>query len=142
MYKNNDSLEDLTAVEIAEAAVEPLQPSVNSLEESAEELKAMGFRDISDADKEQIMNEAMKNVQIQRSLSDLQRGSTDRRSARDYLENHLEFLCKLSPGKSKSDIAQKMTIEHAAAILKTTAKMEIPDPLLKKHLKMLKKKYS
>ncbi len=140
--KKEDILEGLTATDIAEALIEPLQPSVNSLEESAEELRAMGFRDITEYDQQTIMDEAMKNIQIQRTLSDIQRGTTDKKSARDYLEQHLDFLCRISPGKTKADIAQKMTFEHAEAILKTTAKMEIPAPLLKKHLKALKKKHS
>lgn len=135
-------IEDLTEDEIKEALMEPLQPAVNTLEESSAELKAMGFRDISDADEAKILNEAMKNVQIQRTLSDIHRGTIDKKSPKDYLEHHVEFLSKISPGKTKSQIVEKITLEHAAAILKTTAKMEIPEPLLKKHLKWLKKKYN
>jgi hypothetical protein len=140
--KKEDILEGLTSLEIAEALHEPLQPAVNSIEESAKELKAMGFRDISEYDQDEAMKEAMKNIQIQRTLSDIQRGTSDKRSAREYLEQHLDFLCRISPGKTKSDIISKMTVDHAAAVLKTTAKMEIPELVLKKHLKTLKKKYS
>ena len=140
--KKEDLLDGLTKADIAEALLEPPQPAANSIDESAAELRAMGFRDISEYDQSEIMAEAMKNIQIQRSLDDYQRGSHDKRSARDYLESHLDFLCRISPGKTKAMIAEKMTLEHAAAILKTTAKMEIPMPLLKKHLKAVKKKYS
>lgn len=139
--KKEDILDGLTSTDIVEALIEPPQPAANSLQESAEELKAMGFRDISEFNQQEIMDEAMKNIQIQRTLSDIQRGTTDKKSARDYLEQHLDFLCRISPGKTKSMIAEKMTLEHAEAILKTTAKMEIPQPLLKKHLKALKKKH-
>ena len=118
------------------------QPAVNNLLESAEELKAMGFRDIKNVDEAAIINEAMKNIQIQRTLNDINRQSFDKRSAKDYLENHIEFLYRVSTNKSKKDIADKITLEHASAILKTTAKMEVPEQLLKKHLKNLKKKYS
>lgn len=138
MTSKEELIESLTDVD---ALAEQIIPA-NTLEESAEELKAMGFRDISDADEAAIMNEAMKNVQVQRTLSDLTRGTTDKKSARDYLEHHLDFLCRISPGKTKADIVKSLSYEHAAAILKTTAKMEIPEALLKKHLKNIKKKYS
>lgn len=134
-------IEELTKVEIADAVVEPLQPAVNSLDESAEELKSMGFRDIDDIDEKEAMQEAMKNVQIQRTLNDIKRNSSDKKSPKDYLEQHALFLSNISNGKTKKDIIQSMTLEHAAAALKTMAKMEIPEPLLKKHLKNLKKKY-
>lgn len=136
-------LEELTKEEVREALLTPVQPAVNSLDESAEELKAMGFRDISDADgvEKEIMDEAFKNVQIQRTLDDIKRGSVDKRGAKDYLEHHIEFLTKISTGKTKADIVKNMTVEHAQAALKISAKMEIDEPLLKKHLKNLKKKY-
>jgi hypothetical protein len=142
MTNKEELIESLTSVEIADALIEQPQPSANNLEESSEELKAMGFREITDVDQAKIMNEALKNVQIQRTLNDLQRGSHDKKSARDYLEHHIDFLCRISPGKTKVDIAKSLTYEHAVAILKTTAKMEIPEALLKKHLKTIKKKYS
>lgn len=136
-------IEDLTKEEITEALLTEEQPPVNSLKENAKELKAMGIRDISEVDEKEAMQQAMKNIQIQRTLNDMKRKSVDNRSPRDYLEQHIEFLVKISPKKKrKKDIAQNMTMEHAAAVLKLSAKMDLPEKLLKKHLKNLKKKYS
>jgi hypothetical protein len=137
-------LEELTPDEIVEAMVEPLQPAVNTLEENSEELKAMGIRDINELtniDEANAMKEAMKNIQIQKTLQDYHRGSTDKKSPRVYLEHHIDFLTKVSTGKTKADIVNGMTVEHAIAALKTTAKMELPEAVVKKHLKILKKKY-
>ena len=107
-----------------------------------EDLKAMGIRDINDVNIAEAMGEAMKNIQIQRTLHDIERHSTDKRSPRDYLEHHVDFLVRVSPGKTKADIINKMTVEHAMDALKITAKMDIPEAVVKKHLKVLKKKYS
>lgn len=135
-------IEDLSKDEITEALLEEEQPPVHTLKESAKDLKAMGIRDISELDENEAMNQAMQNIQIQRTLNDMKRKSTDNRSPRDYLEQHLEFLVKVSKKKRKKDIAKNMTLEHARAVLKLTAKMDLPEKLLKKHLKNLKKKYS
>jgi len=136
-------VEELTRDEIVEAINTPLQPPVNNIEESAEELKAMGIRDISDADEQDAMNEALKNVQLTKVLEDSARGQKDKKSIKDYLESHAKFLLSVSPGKTLGFIVQNITIEHARAVLKTTAKMDnIPEAVLKKHLKTLKKKYT
>ena len=136
-------VEELTRDEIVEAINTPLQPPVNNIEESAEELKAMGIRDISDADEQDAMNEALKNVQLTKVLEDSARGQKDKKSIKDYLEHHSKFLESISPGKDLKFIVGNMTIEHARAVLKTTAKMDnIPEAVLKKHLKTLKKKYT
>lgn len=135
-------IEDLTKEEITEALLTEHQPPVNNLKENAKELKAMGIRDINELDEQEAMNKALKNIQIQRTLHDIQRRSKDNRSPRDYLEQHIEFLVSISPKKKKKDIAKNMTLEHAAAVLKLTAKMDLPEKLLKKHLKNLKKKFS
>ncbi len=71
----------------------------------------------------------------------MNRGTTDRRSPREYLEQHLDFLVKISPGKTKKDVISKMTWEHARDVLKITAKMELPELVIKKHLRTLKKKF-
>jgi hypothetical protein len=143
MAKMSDDkpIEDLTAEEIGEALTTTLQEPANSLEESAEELKAMGVRDINDIDVSAAMAEAMKNVQIQKTLADITRGSEDKKSPKDYLEHHIKFLARISEGKDEKGIAESLTLEHAKAVLKTTAKMELPDEVIKKHLKTLKKKY-
>ena len=116
--------------------------SANTLDETIEDLKAMGIRDINDVNIAEAMGEAMKNIQIQRTLHDIERHSTDKRSPRDYLEHHIDFLVRVSPGKTKADIINKMTVEHAMDALKITAKMDIPEAVVKKHLKNLRKKYN
>lgn len=143
MTIDDKPLEELTPDEIKEALLTPKQPSVNNLVDNSDELRAMGIRDISLADdaEQEVMKNAMQNIQIQRSLSDLTRGSNDNRSPRDYLENHLGFLVKISPGKTKQDIVASMTLDHVISILKTSAKMDISEALAKKHLKNIKKKY-
>lgn len=132
---------DMSHEDIVDALLTTPQPSAISME-SGEELKAMGFRDISEFDEKAAMQEAMKNVQIQRMLKDLTRGTADKRSPREYLEAHLNFLTHISPGKTKKDIISKMTWDHARDMLKITAKMELPEAVIKKHLRILKKKYS
>lgn len=135
-------LEELTKEEILEAVTTKKQDSINHLEESTEELRAMGIRDISEVDVTNVMKEAMKNVQIQKTLSDITRKSKDKRSPKDYLEHHIKFLARISPGKDEKTIAEGLTVEHAQAVLKTTAKMDdLPVEVIKKHLKTLKKKY-
>jgi len=144
MAKMSDDkpIEDLTKEEIGEALATPSQTQINHLEESSEELKAMGIRDIKDAPTEAAIAEAMKNIQIQKTLSDITRGSKDKRSPKDYLEHHIKFLASISPGKTLAQIADGLTVEHAQAVLKTTAKIdELPDDVIKKHLKTLRKKY-
>lgn len=146
MAPNDDKpVEDLTKEEIADAIMTDLKhPTIpaNTLEESAEELKAMGVRDINDVDMNGAMAEAMKNIQIQKTLSDITRGSQDKRSPKDYLEHHVKFLAQISEGKDEKAIAEGLTLEHAKAVLKTTAKMEgLDDDVIKKHLKTIKKKY-
>ena len=134
-------LEDLSKEEIVEALNEAPARPANNLEESADELKAMGIRDISDADDRAAMEEAMKNVQITKVLQG--RGGNDKKSIKDYLEQHVKFLESVSPGKTLSFIVTNLTVEHAQAVLKTTAKIEnIPEDVIKKHLKTLKKKYT
>ena len=125
-----------------EALITNPQPPANSLKESREELLAMGFPDISKYDEKEHMDKAMQNVQIQKTLQDLQRMSQDKRSPREYLEHHMEFLIRISPGRTKKDIIKSMTVAHATAALKTTAKITLPEAVIKKHLKTLKKKYS
>lgn len=142
MTENSTTNSELSTSEIVETLVTPANTHISKLQENGAELRAMGFRDISDADESKIMDEALNNVQIQRVLSDSMRRTTDNKSPRDYLEDYLTFLHGISPGKTKAEIALKITIEHAASILKTTAKMELPPPLLKKHLKNFKKHYS
>ncbi len=135
-------IEDLTQHEIMDAintSVEPLY----SLDETIADLKAMGIRDISSANDKAIMSEALKNVQIQRTLSDLSRGSKDTRSPRDYIEHHAKFLASVSTNKSIKQILDTLTVEHVNAALKITAKIdELPEAVIKKHLRTLKKKYS
>ena len=134
-------IEDLTAEEIGEALVTPPQEPVNTLEESVEELKAMGIRDINEINVQEAIGEAMKNIQIQKTLSDITRGSKDKKSPKEYLEHHIKFLARISEGKDEKTIANSLTLEHAKAVLKTTAKMELDDSVIKKHLKTIKKKY-
>ena len=138
-------IEELTKEEITEAMLTSNQPSIHEISESGSELKAMGVRDIKEleASEQEAMKEAMKNIQIQRTLDDYRRGSIDKKSIKEYLEDHITFLTRISPGKQKSDIAKNLTYEHASAILKITAKMtDIPEKLLKKHIKQIKRKYS
>lgn len=146
MVKNKNELpeymHDMTQTDIMEALLTTPQPPANSLEESAEELRAMGFPDISQYDEKEHMEKAMQNVQIQKTLRDLTRGSTDKRSPRTYLEQHIDFLVGISPGKTKKDVVKGMSLDHAITILKVNAKMTLPDAVVKKHLKILKKKYT
>jgi len=137
-----EEFQSMSHEDIVDALLTTPQPAANSLQESAEELKAMGFRDISEFDEKGFMAEAMKNIQIQKMLKDVGRGTSDRRSPREYLEQHIEFLTRISPGKTKKDIVSKLTLEHAREILKITAKMELPDAVIKKHLRTFNKKYS
>jgi len=139
---DDKELSDLSKEEIIEAINTPLQKPVNNLEESAEELRAMGIPDISTADNKIVIDEALKNIQITKILEDTSRGQHDKKSIKDYLEQHAKFLLSVSPGKTMSFILEHMTIEHAQAALKTTAKIDnVPEAVLKKHLKTLKKKY-
>lgn len=135
---------DLNKGEIVSALIEETELiPANSVEESAEELKSLGIRDISEANMQSIMDEAMKNVQIQRTLEDISRGSSDKRSIKTYIEHHISFLERVSSGKTKKDIIEKLTVEHVQAILKTTAKKDnVPEAIIKKHLKTLRKKFS
>lgn len=140
---DNTTLENLTTAEIIEALNEPLQESANSLDMSIDELKALGVRDISNVDIKATMDEALKNIQVQRTLQDLTRESKDKKSIRDYLEHHIKFLQSISPGKTLAFIVNNMTVEHASAVLTTTAKMtNVDDKIIRKHLKILKKKYN
>jgi hypothetical protein len=133
----------ITHEDIVDGEFTEIQPSINAME-NGDELRAMGFRDISKAGdyESQIRDEILNSVQIQRTLQDYQRNSSDKRSTRDYLKQHIDFLVNVSPGKTKKDIVSKMTIEHAAAIMKIAAKADVPEKLLKKHLKHLKKEYT
>lgn len=136
----NKPVEDFTQSEIIEALNTPIQPNVLSPDE-IDELKKSGVRDISEIDMAQLMAEATKTVQVQRTLQDIQRASRDKKSPREYLEQHIEFLASIS-NKSKAQIVETMTVDHAIAALKTTAKMnDVPELVIKKHLKMLRKKY-
>ncbi|RLC46965.1 MAG: hypothetical protein DRH57_05000 [Candidatus Cloacimonadota bacterium] len=135
--------EDLTTEDIVAAMMEPIQQPANSLEESAAELKAMGFRDISQADDKGAMAEAMKSVQITKVLEDSHNANQPKMTIKEHLEHHAKFLLSVSPGKDLAFIVGNMTVEHAQAILITTAKMNnVPDAVIKKHLKTLRKKYS
>lgn len=136
-------IDELTAAEVIEALNSNPITSANSLEESVEELKAMGIRDINSVDVPKAMSEALKNnVQVQKTLQDITRNSTDKRSIREYLEHHIEFLASIS-NKSKKDIVNLMTLDQAQAALKITAKMnDVPDEIIKKHLKTLRKKFN
>ena len=141
MNNIDTNIDSLSKEEIIEALETLPAESANTLDETIEDLKAMGIRDINDVNIAEAMGEAMKNIQIQRTLHDIERHSTDKRSPRDYLEHHVDFLVRVSPGKTKADIINKMTLEHAMDALKITAKMDIPEAVVKKHLKVLKKKY-
>ena len=142
MNNIDTNIDSLSKEEIIEALETLPAESANTLDETIEDLKAMGIRDINDVNIAEAMGEAMKNIQIQRTLHDIERHSIDKRSPRDYLEHHIDFLVRVSPGKTKADIINKMTVEHAIDALKITAKMDIPEAVVKKHLKVLKKKYS
>lgn len=142
MNNIDTNIDSLSKEEIIEALETMPAESANTLDETIEDLKAMGIRDINDVNIAEAMGEAMKNIQIQRTLHDIERHSIDKRSPRDYLEHHIDFLVRVSPGKTKADIINKMTVEHAMDALKITAKMDIPEAVVKKHLKVLKKKYS
>ncbi len=142
MNNIDTNIDSLSKEEIIEALETLPAESANTLDETIEDLKAMGIRDINDVNIAEAMGEAMKNIQIQRTLHDIERHSIDKRSPRDYLEHHIDFLVRVSPGKTKADIINKMTVEHAMDALKITAKMDIPEAVVKKHLKVLKKKYS
>ncbi len=63
-----EEFQDMSHEDIVEALLTTPQPPANSLKESSEELKAMGFRDISEFDEKGFMAEAMQNVQIQKML--------------------------------------------------------------------------
>ncbi len=141
MNNIDTNIDSLSKEEIIEALETLPAESANTLDETIEDLKAMGIRDINDVNIAEAMGEAMKNIQIQRTLHDIERHSIDKRSPRDYLEHHIDFLVRVSPGKTKADIINKMTVEHAMDALKITAKMDIPEAVVKKHLKVLKKKY-
>jgi hypothetical protein len=138
---------EFTSEEIIEALIEiednVSMPTANMLTEKGVELRELGFRDISEAaiDEAAIMNELMKSVQVQRTLDDFSRQSRDKRSTIDYLEQHVDFLIRISPGKTKKEIIRNMTLEHAEAIMKVAAKADVPEKLLKKHLSTLKHKY-
>jgi len=140
MVKDDKKIEDLNKEEIMEAITTPLQKPVNNLDESADELRAMGFPDISEADDKHAMDEALKNIQITKVLDDLNQPKVDI-SIRDFLEKHLRFLESVSPNKSMSDLINTMTIEHAQAALKVTLKTTAAEAVIKKHLKTLRKKY-
>lgn len=135
--------EDLTSADIVEAMTEPAQQPANSLEESSAELKAMGIRDIADANDQGAMEEAMKNVQITKVLEDSRNARAPKKSIKEHLEHHAKFLVSVSPGKTLGFVVGNMTVEHAQAVLKTTAKMDnVPEAVIKKHLKTLRKKYT
>jgi len=135
--------EDLSTEDIVSAMMEPVQQPANSLEESAAELKAMGFRDISQADDKGAMAEAMKNVQITKVLEDAHNANQPKMTIKEHLEHHIKFLLSVSPGRTIGFIAENMTVAHAQAVLVTTAKMnDVPEAVIKKHLKTLRKKYS
>lgn len=142
MSNEEIDLSKLSKTEIVEAILEPKQQPANSLEESADELRAMGIPDISDADDKQAMAEAMKNIQITKVLDDARNANAPKKSVKDVLENHAKFLLSVSPGKTINEIVQSITVDHAYAVLKTTEKREVDTAVLKKHLKTLKKKYS
>ena len=142
MNNIDTNIDSLSKEEIIEALETLPAESANTLDETIEDLKAMGIRDINDVNIAEAMGEAMKNIQIQRTLHDIERHSIDKRSPRDYLEHHIDFLVRVSPGKTKADIINKMTVEHAMDALKITAKMDIPEAVVKKHLKNLRKKYN
>lgn len=133
-------LEDLSKEEMVEAMTEPAQQPANSLEESSAELKAMGFPDISEINDKDVMNEALKNIQITKVLEDF-KNPKNNISIRDFLDKHLRFLESISSGKSIKDLVETMTLEHAKAVIKTSLKIEGDDDLIKKHLKTLRKKY-
>ena len=136
-------IEDLTQAEIIEALNTSVQKPINTLDETIDDLKAMGIRDISSANDKKIMSEALKNIQIQKTLNDISRGSKDNKSPREYIEHHANFLAQISNGKTVKQILDTMTVEHVNAALKITAKMdELPEAVIKKHLRTLKKKYS
>lgn len=140
---HNKPIESPTKQEIIDALTCTPIISANSLDESIDELKAMGIRDINTVDIPKAMNEALKNnVQIQKTLQDINRQSKDKKSIRDYLEHHINFLASIS-NKSHRDIINGMSIEHAIDALKITAKMDnIPEEIVKKHLKTLRKKFN
>lgn len=144
MFIQDKPLEELTKEEIQEAMLLPDQPPVHTIKESIEELKAMGIRDINDIEdaEKNVIQEALKSIQFQKTLLDFSRNSTDKKSIKEYLENHVDFLVNISPGKTKYDIISHMTLDHAKTILKISAKMtDVPEKLIKKHLAELKKKY-
>ncbi len=140
---NDKPIEDLTKKEIFDALNSNPIITANSLDESIDELKAMGIRDINSVDMPHAISEAMKNnVQIQKTLQDITRHSTDKKSIRDYLEHHIDFLASIS-NKSKAYIVNSMSVEHAIDALKITAKMDnVPVEIIKKHLKTLRKKFN
>ena len=138
---NKINVENITKTDIIEAlSQQPTQP-ILKLDETIEDLKKMGIRDINEIDNKQIMDEILKNTQITKTLEDISRNSKDSKSIREYLEDHIKFLQSISPNKSFGDIIRKIDIEHAKAILKTTDKQDVADNIIKKHLKTLRKKY-
>jgi hypothetical protein len=139
---NEIKREDLTTEDIVSAMMEPPQKPALDVND-IEMLKQAGLRDISELDDGDTMTEIAKSVQITQVLEDYNSSKTPKKSIKEYLDQHLKFLLSVSPGKDLGFIVNNMTVEHAQAILKTSAKMNnVPEAVIKKHLKTLRKKYS
>jgi len=134
--------EDLTTEDIVTAMMEPVQKPALDTSDLAM-LKQAGLRDISELSTDNTMAEIAKSVQITQVLEDYSNSKTPKKSIKEHLEHHAKFLLSVSPGKDLAFIVGNMTVEHARAVLKTTAKMDdVPEAVIKKHLKTLKKKYT
>lgn len=134
--------EDLTTEDIVSAMMEPVQqPALDASD--IEMMKKAGLRDISALNNNEMLSEIAKSVQITQVLEDAHNASHPKMTIKEHLEHHAKFLVSVSPGKDLAFIVVNMTVEHAKAVLKTTAKMDdVPEAVIKKHLKTLRKKYS
>ena len=110
-----------------------------------DELKRAGLViDISEVNMSDMVKQLSGSVSLQRTLNDVSRGSTDNTSIKDYIEKQIVFLTRIS-NKTQKEAVETLDMAQVKAYLKITAKMgdaEISEPLIKKHLKNIKKKYS
>ena len=137
----SEDLENITKEDIVETLTTMQQHSTISSDE-IEELKNAGLRDINAVDVSKVIGELTNQIQITEVLEDHLNQYKDKKSPRDILEKHIKFLKSVSIDKTEKEIVDQLDLEHAKAILKTTSKIDLPDNVIKKHLRMLKKKYN
>jgi len=118
-------IENLNKQEIKEALMTVPQQPVHSLDETIEELKKMGIRNINEIDDKKLMNDIAKNIQLTQVLND--KNNDKMISLEDILNKHITFLMGVSENKTKEEIISKLDVEHIQTIIKTTSKLTIDE---------------